>query len=551
MYTLDLFLEFANENKMAIFLNLILILINYPLEIIVLSSLTSRILASSTDIERRWKSLIVLLMALIGCYVILEFSSSLKDYNDSRIVPKFESFVRNRIIERVFKQNEINCHNVNMGELIQRLMKVPISLSTVYDRANKYLIPFFLTVTIVTAYLFYIHPPLGLISAVSFTIYITVFALVSRNQLEVSKKREADETNLYEDIDDTLSNVFTVFSLNQLGYENDRLNNNTRKFDSTYTKELRDSARTKFVTGMMSIAIFVILISSTLYFYRKDEIDTATTISLMAMVIFLVKHVNDTIRKASEAVIFMGTVTENEDYLKILNSKTLQDGYMVGFFRGGAIEFKGVHFRYENSNIDALKNVSFSLRPMESVAIIGHSGSGKSSILKLIAGFYKPQKGCISIDGIDLNLAKRSYLRSHITYLSQHNRLFNRPIIDNIIYGTKYNRDQAIRIIRKLNISKVLSAKDLHQHAGKHGDNLSGGQKQIVQLLRCYLLDNRIVLLDEPTSAIDPHYKRYVIALIRHIMKTRQVIMVTHDWSIANTFKRVILIENGEIKRGN
>ena len=134
-----------------------------------------------------------------------------------------------------------------------------------------------------------------------------------------------------------------------------------------------------------------------------------------------------------------------------------------------------------------------------------------------------------------------------MTNLIQHPRLFNRPIIDNIIYGTRYNRKEATKIIQKLNMSQVISSKDLNQLAGKYGDSLSGGQKQIVQLLRCYLSSAKIVLLDEPTSAIDPHHQKYVIEMIKELMKTRQVIMVTHDWSIIPIFKRVIYMDKGQI----
>lgn len=548
MYILKLYLEFMKENKGTMFANLLLILFNYPFEIIILSYLSSQIFVNLNNIGQNWDKLLKLMVIFVMCYMILEVSISLKDYNDSNTIPKFESFVRNKIISQVFQKNEINCHNVNLGELIQRLLKIPPSMSDVYERCNKYIIPFFLTIAMVVGYLSYINLHLGLIALAAFVVYICIFIYIGKNQLSISKKREKDETMLYEDIDDTLGNVFTIFSLNQLNFEKMRLDQNSKIFNEIFEKELNDSAKLKFITSSLNISLFVILVSSILYYFKKGKLNNATTISLITLVIFLVKHIRGLARRVSEGLIFMGNLKESEDYLTQLNSETAIDGTKVNFYKNGHINFNNVCFRYEGSKTDSLKNVTFNIRPKEHVIIVGHSGSGKSTILKLLTGFYEPYKGDVNIDNVKLSDAKKDYLRKHITYISQSTRLFNRPIIDNIIYGTKYTREQAISIIKDLDISQVLSSKDLFQLAGKFGDNLSGGQKQIVQMLRCYLLDNETVLLDEPTSAIDPHYKKYVIEIIKHIMKTKQIIMVTHDWSIVSMFDKVIYINKGQIK---
>ena len=110
----------------------------------------------------------------------------------------------------------------------------------------------------------------------------------------------------------------------------------------------------------------------------------------------------------------------------------------------------------------------------------------------MILGFYQPNLGTISIDNINIKNANRKYLRSNISYINQNTTLFNRPIIDNIIYGTKYNKDQAYNIIKNLKVLDIFKNKDLNKNAGRNGYNLSGGQRQIIQLLRCYLRKSKI-----------------------------------------------------------
>ena len=103
-------------------------------------------------------------------------------------------------------------------------------------------------------------------------------------------------------------------------------------------------------------------------------------------------------------------------------------------------------------------------------------------------------------------------------------------------------------LFRSLKISDIIDEKILNKNCGKFGDKLSGGQKQMVQLIRAYLSDAHIILLDEPTSAIDPIHKKHIVKMIKFLIKNKQVIMVTHDWSLIKNFKRVIKIDNGKIE---
>jgi ABC-type multidrug transport system fused ATPase/permease subunit len=192
------------------------------------------------------------------------------------------------------------------------------------------------------------------------------------------------------------------------------------------------------------------------------------------------------------------------------------------------------------------------VNPGENIAIIGKNASGKTTIIKLLLGFYGLSQGEILIDGVNINKLKKEYLRNRISIVHQNVKLFNRTVLENIAFGTKYS---VAEIREKLNHLKVMEVfkrlpNGLDTMAGKYGDKLSGGQKQIIYMLRCYFRENPIILLDEPTAAVDQYHKNFVLEMVEELTKNATCIIVSHDPSIYNSglFPKKFVIEYGVLK---
>jgi ABC-type bacteriocin/lantibiotic exporter with double-glycine peptidase domain len=192
------------------------------------------------------------------------------------------------------------------------------------------------------------------------------------------------------------------------------------------------------------------------------------------------------------------------------------------------------------------------VNPGENIAIIGKNASGKTTIIKLLLGFYKLSEGEILIDGVNINKIKKEYLRNRISIVHQNVKLFNRTVLENIAFGTKYS---VAEIRGKLGALKVMEVfkrlpNGLDTMAGKYGDKLSGGQKQIIYMLRCYFRENPIILLDEPTAAFDQYHKNFVLEMVRELTKNATCIIVSHDPSIYNSglFPKKFVIQDGHLK---
>ncbi|MDO6423049.1 type I secretion system permease/ATPase [Saccharophagus degradans] len=216
----------------------------------------------------------------------------------------------------------------------------------------------------------------------------------------------------------------------------------------------------------------------------------------------------------------------------------------------GNVEFKAVNFVYPGDDQPTLKDVSFSLKEGEKVALIGRLGSGKSTMNNLIAGLYQPTSGAILIDGIDIKQIDPAELRANLGYVPQDSSLFYGSIKENIAYRDVYVDDQ--EIIRVAEVAGVSAFSNLHPHGlarmiGERGDNLSGGQRQAISIARGLVNSPALVLLDEPTSAMDNASEAKLMENLKEELADKTVIMVTHKTSLLRLVDRVIVMDGGRI----
>ncbi|KKL93901.1 hypothetical protein LCGC14_1870050, partial [marine sediment metagenome] len=243
--------------------------------------------------------------------------------------------------------------------------------------------------------------------------------------------------------------------------------------------------------------------------------------------------------------------TSFERVLEILDSSPeIQDiGNKVIKNFDGKIEFQNVDFAYKTDH-PVLTNFSLDINPGESIAIVGHTGAGKTSIISLVARFYEFQKGTILIDGEDIrNLKLKSY-RKHLGIVLQTPLLFYGTIEENIRYGRRDAAEADLK--RALEISRVNEIleylKDgLQTQVGEKGELLSTGQRQLVSFARALLADPRILILDEATSAVDAYTESVIQESLEELMKGRTSIVIAHRLSTVKNADRIIVLDHGKI----
>ena len=216
----------------------------------------------------------------------------------------------------------------------------------------------------------------------------------------------------------------------------------------------------------------------------------------------------------------------------------------------GDIEFREVCFTYPGTDVNALKNVSFKVKAGEHVAILGRMGSGKTTLHKLILGLYRPTSGAILIDGIDSRQIDPAELRRSIGYVQQDTNLFFGSMRDNITISTPHAEDsQVLQAAKIAGIDEFVNMhpKGFDMSVGERGETLSGGQRQGVGIARAMINNPAIILLDEPTSAMDHSGEELVKKHLIEASEGKTLMVITHRSSLFDLVKRIIVIDTGKI----
>ena len=385
-------------------------------------------------------------------------------------------------------------------------------------------------------------------------VFILVFALIPVTQVKnliknIVNDYENENAKVIADYNETFSGNKIISAFNLKNFQINKLKKHLKK---AFQLDMKIILRTGWTTPLMRLVAaigigLIIGIGSTLI--NNNTITSGNFVAFVTALILLfnpIKGIGNDSKNLQTSILAIERVINELEYIpKIKNNAS---PIFMKHFNSG-IEFKNVSFEYRK-NKKVLHELSFQINKGEKIALVGHSGGGKSTIINLIPRFYDVTSGEILIDGINIKNYDINSLRNNISIVLQDNFIFTGTIRENlkIIKPNATDKDLFSVLQSSYLYDFVMSTeKGLDTQVGERGLLLSGGQKQRLGIARAFLKNSPIIIFDEATSALDNESEFYIKKAIENLMKDKTVIIIAHRFSTINNVDKIIVIDDGKI----
>lgn len=521
-------------------------LINFIMMLIAISSpaLVAQIITKMIAAEYEK---ILLILAILALMHIINLMFNMLN---SKIFYKYKRDIgialRKKMAVCILSMDIKTFSNHKKGEFIQKINKDPYILGFCINSINKYIFTMITNIGIIF-YIMYLNIVIGSIYAISFIIILAIRKKGLERKNNYRKKYYTEEEKSTTLLGEILNGIKEIKQLD-LNREFDQKAEKTlaKSEELQYNADLQLDKYVKLTNIIQWFANGAIIVASTLLIKSNLMTTDAFITAFMYRVnIFsFADNFTDLIDNMMEFNLISNRIFEIID----LHGKQKQNNNLQNKCIG-TIDFKNVTFKYDKTNI--LKNCSFTIRPNELVAIRGKSGSGKTTILNLIANMYEIDSGEILIDDISMNTLSNTYLRENISMISQNLYLFDMSIKENLkLVKPNATDDEIKQVCKKVGLEEFINSlpEGYNTMIGEGGQTLSGGQKQRIAIARTLLKNTKIILCDEITNALDNKLEQNIISILKELKQNHTIILVTHKEELMNNVDRQYLLENGEVK---
>ena len=476
------------------------------------------------------------------------------------------SFIQNLMLQKVGQKithdirqqvythiNTLSINQINqlpVGKLVTRATNDPGNISDMFTNTIVNVIRSVLTMFIIGVILVVISPSMALITF----IVIPLILLASRFYRQFARVAYREVRNKVSELNAFLSEHLSGMKVVQVFQQQSKAN---QQFQQTNQALKRSSLKEMYTFAFYRPTLYLLSMVATLlaiYFGVDSILKGTLTIGLFVSFYVYVGQFFEPIQQLSEQLnTLQSSFASAEKIFDVLDTKPEiidQKGAINLASFKGKIEFKHVWFAYLPGEW-VLQDVSFTIFPNETVAFVGATGSGKTTILQLIARNYDIQKGQILIDDIPIQTITRSSLRKHIGQMLQDVFLFSGTVKDNITLGNAAIKDQQIEeAARYVGLDQVLEARNtsLQDAVKERGKNFSSGERQLISFARAVVYQPSLMMLDEATANIDSETETIIQASLEKMMAISTMIIVAHRLSTIQHSDRIFVMQKGEIK---
>ncbi len=435
----------------------------------------------------------------------------------------------------------------NSGHLISRITYNVTLVTTAATDSVKTVIREGLTIIFVLGYLLFSNWKLTLVFLVVMAIMAVIVSFVGKKLRKLSHKIQDAMGDVTHVASETISGNQVVRSYGGEEYEK-------KRFFKASMNNLRQNMKMVRVTAVNTPVLqFLVILSVAIIMFLVLQMRATGTVAELVAFVMAATMMPKPIRQLSEVY---GNIQKGiaacENIFEQIDEDVEEDNGTVETDRAvGSIRFKEVEFNYQGSEQKVLQGINLEINPGETVAFVGRSGSGKTTITNLLLRFYTPTSGEILVDGTPIQDYKLRNLRGQIALVSQNTTLFNDTVARNIAYGSLVDRDeskirQAAEAAHALEFVERMDS-GLDTLIGEDGVLLSGGQRQRLAIARAFLKDAPILILDEATSALDAESEGKIQEALKHLTQGRTTLVVAHRLSTIEGADRIVVLKDGRI----
>ncbi|MBI1421882.1 MAG: lipid A export permease/ATP-binding protein MsbA [Gammaproteobacteria bacterium] len=484
-------------------------------------------------------------MAIIGVFAIRTLGTFLSDYGMSWIARSVVRDLRTQLFDHLLRLPTAYYDKAASGTLVSKMVYDVEQLADAASRVVTVFIRDSLTVIGLLGLMFYQSKNLTSLLLIIFPLLVVIVTYVSRRFRKLSHRIQhsmGDVSTVTQEVIDANREV-KIFG----GHQHEKqafgvINAHNRR-------QFLKFAATNAISTPLIEQIVATTFAGIVYFATQQNITPGEFMSFVMAMVLLLQHAR---RLATINSSLQRGIAAAQSTFSFLDLPIEQDsGKRVLERVKGNVEYRNVTFRYHENSELVLDNIELTINPGESVAFVGRSGAGKTTLVSLLPRFYELSQGQILIDGVSTQDISLASLRSQIALVSQHVTLFNDTIAHNIAYGALENttHDAIVRAARAAHALEFIEQlpEGFNTIVGENGVLLSGGQRQRLAIARAILKDAPILILDEATSALDNESERLIQAALNEVMRDRTTLVIAHRLSTIERVDKIVVMEHGQI----
>lgn len=496
-------------------------------------------------INKDEEMLAIIPFLLVGVFALKGIGRYVQSYYTSYIGQDVVRKLRDRLILHLTYLDINFFKNIHSGELLSRVTNDIGRIQMVVANIIPNLIRESLTILALTGYVIYQSPKLAFYFLIIMPLAIFPLTRLAKKMRKYSKLSQESTAEMTSRLGEIFSNIEVIKSHSTQLYEQERF----AKENQTVFKYIMKQVRTNALTSPVMELLGSVAIGMVVYIGGKEVIDGHMTVGAFfafATALFMlytpIKALSGLYNKAQDAIIANIRMHELLDTKADIVSGDKELGDFIE-----SISFKNVSLSYDNT--PALTNISFEAKKGESIALVGDSGAGKSSLVNLLVRFYDPSSGEILINHSDNKTFTLTSLHKKIAYVTQRIYIFNDSIAANVAYGEEIDEVRVTEALSKAYAMEFIEKLEdgIHTMLSESGDNLSGGQRQRIALARALYKNPDILILDEATSALDNKSEALIQQALQELKAEMITFTVAHRLSTIEDADKILVFKQGQI----